>query len=207
MDGYETSQKIGEKYSHDERPKIIAMTANAMQGDKEKCLDAGMDDYISKPIRINELYNVLKKWGDIIYGEKDKQLKKDEDKKEALKLIDESKIEIIQDFESDDDLEFFVELLDIYINDFPQTISHLKNSLVEKNSKQLLFYSHKLKGSSTTLSIDRITETCIKLEGQARADKFDNYTENLFDDLVKSFDIVLKELELLKEKYSHMTFN
>jgi PAS domain S-box-containing protein len=207
MDGYETSQKIVEKYSHDERPKIIAMTANAMQGDKEKCLDAGMDDYVSKPIRVNELYKVLKKWGNIIYGEKDKLLQKEENKKEALKLIDENKIEIIHDFQSDEDLEFFVELLDIYINDFPQTISHLKNSLVEKNSKQLLFYSHKLKGSSTTLSIDSITETCIKLEEQARANKFDNYTENLFDDLVKSFDIVLKELESLKEKYRHMTFN
>ena len=206
MDGYETSENILKRYSQDERPKIIAMTANAMQGDKDKCLDAGMDDYISKPVRVDELYNVLKKWGEIIYEEKDKKLKKEE-KNKSQKLIDENKIEIIQDFQSDEDLSFFVELLDIYINDFPQTLKHLKNSISDKNQKQLIFYSHKLKGSSLTLGIDKITKICNKLEEQAKIGSFNKTTENLFEDLVKNFDKVLKELETLKEKYNHMSFN
>ncbi len=207
MDGYETSDKILKKYSQDERPKIIAMTANAMQGDKDKCLDAGMDDYISKPIRVEELYAVLKKWGEIIYEERDNELKKDEDKKKLPKLIDENKIEIIQDLQSEEDVLFLLELLDIYIKDFPQTIAHLKNSLVEKDLKHLLFYSHKLKGSSLTLGIDAITELCIKLEEKAKLDEFDNSIETLFEDLVSKFESILKELELLKGKYSHMSFN
>ena len=207
MDGYETSGKILKRYSQDERPKIIAMTANAMQGDKDKCLDAGMDDYISKPVRVEELYAVLKKWGEIIYEERDKELKKEEDKKKSPRIIDENKIEIIQDLQSEEDVLFFIELLDIYIKDFPQTIAHLKNSLVEKDLKHLLFYSHKLKGSSLTLGLDAITEICIKLEGKAKSDKIDNSTENLFEDLVSKFETILKELESLKEKYSHMSFN
>jgi PAS domain S-box-containing protein len=61
MDGLEASRQICARWPRDQRPKIIAMTANAMQGDREMCLAAGMDDYISKPIRIAELAAVLER--------------------------------------------------------------------------------------------------------------------------------------------------
>ncbi len=60
MDGYEATRQIRQKWPKD-GPKIIAITAYALQGDKEKCLEAGMDDYISKPVKMNELANVLNK--------------------------------------------------------------------------------------------------------------------------------------------------
>jgi len=59
MDGLEATRIICKKIPAEKRPHIIAMTANAMQGDKEKCIKAGMHDYISKPININELTQVL----------------------------------------------------------------------------------------------------------------------------------------------------
>ncbi len=58
MDGLEASRQLNSNYG-DTRPKIIAMTANAMQGDREMCLDAGMDDYIAKPIRVDRLVEAL----------------------------------------------------------------------------------------------------------------------------------------------------
>jgi CheY-like chemotaxis protein len=61
MDGLEASRRICAKWPRDQRPAIIAMTANAMQGDREMCLEAGMDDYVSKPIRPDELAKALKK--------------------------------------------------------------------------------------------------------------------------------------------------
>lgn len=64
MDGYEATRLIKERWGKD-GPTIIAMTANAMQGDKEKCLAAGMDDYISKPLRLEDIVNVLVQWGEI----------------------------------------------------------------------------------------------------------------------------------------------
>jgi CheY-like chemotaxis protein len=64
MDGYEATRLIKERWRKD-GPIIIAMTANAMQGDKEKCLLAGMDDYISKPLRLEDIVNVLVQWGEI----------------------------------------------------------------------------------------------------------------------------------------------
>ena len=59
MDGLEASRRINAQWSSDKRPRIVAMTANAMQGDREMCLEAGMDDYLTKPIRVDHLVDAL----------------------------------------------------------------------------------------------------------------------------------------------------
>ena len=59
MDGFEASRQITTRWPVGKRPRIVAMTANAMQGDRELCLAAGMDDYVSKPIRVDELVAAL----------------------------------------------------------------------------------------------------------------------------------------------------
>jgi CheY-like chemotaxis protein len=59
MDGLEASRQINARWANPQRPRIIAMTANAMQGDREMCLAAGMDDYLTKPIRVERLVEVL----------------------------------------------------------------------------------------------------------------------------------------------------
>ncbi len=59
MDGLEATRHLCEDISADRRPRFIALTANAMQGDREMCLEAGMDDYLSKPIRVDELVTAL----------------------------------------------------------------------------------------------------------------------------------------------------
>jgi len=63
MNGYEATSIIVERRK-DKRPIIIAMTANAMQGDKEKCMEVGMDDYITKPMKVEDLIKVIQFWGD-----------------------------------------------------------------------------------------------------------------------------------------------
>ena len=70
MNGYEATEIIVEHRKED-KPIIIAMTANAMKGDREKCVEVGMDDYITKPMRVNDLIKVIQFWGD-------KQFKKTE---------------------------------------------------------------------------------------------------------------------------------
>lgn len=59
MDGLEATKAICKRWSSDEKPKIVALTAYALEGDRERCLEAGMDDYISKPVKIVDLERVL----------------------------------------------------------------------------------------------------------------------------------------------------
>jgi CheY-like chemotaxis protein len=59
LDGFEASREINRRWPGGQRPRIVAMTANAMQGDRELCVAAGMDDYVAKPIRVEELVGAL----------------------------------------------------------------------------------------------------------------------------------------------------
>jgi CheY-like chemotaxis protein len=59
MDGLEAARVITTRWAREQRPWIVAMTANAMQGDREECLAAGMDEYVTKPIRVERLVEAL----------------------------------------------------------------------------------------------------------------------------------------------------
>jgi len=59
LDGLDATRQICARHPADCRPRIVAMTANAMQGDREMCLEAGMDDYLTKPIRVDQLVKAL----------------------------------------------------------------------------------------------------------------------------------------------------
>jgi len=59
MDGLDATRQICAKWEPQARPRIVAMTANAMQGDRDMCLAAGMDDYLTKPIRVERLVEAL----------------------------------------------------------------------------------------------------------------------------------------------------
>src|SRR5205823_6412361 len=63
MDGLEATRAIQQRWRAEQRPRIIAMTANAMQGDREECLAAGMDDYLTKPIQVKALQEALERAG------------------------------------------------------------------------------------------------------------------------------------------------
>ena len=66
MDGLTAARRICRDWAREKRPRMIAMTANAMQGDRAICLDAGMDDYISKPVTVDELRAALQRWGQLV---------------------------------------------------------------------------------------------------------------------------------------------
>jgi signal transduction histidine kinase/DNA-binding response OmpR family regulator/HPt (histidine-containing phosphotransfer) domain-containing protein len=70
MDGLEATRILRRTWLGEDRPRIVALTANALQGDRELCLEAGMDDYLSKPIYLEELQAVLERWGRWIHANK-----------------------------------------------------------------------------------------------------------------------------------------
>ncbi len=204
MDGYEATKKIINELQADKRPKIIAMTANAMQGDKEDCLAAGMDDYISKPIRIDELQFALTKWSGIIDQQRGELISKTKKEKTAAKIIDEEKITFLNDIQTESDIDFLIELFGIYITELPKNIANIISAVENKDSKSLQFSAHKLKGSSVTLGVDFVSELCHDLETAAREGKFDEVTKNMSNKLVQKLEIIIKELEFIREKYTKL---
>ena len=61
MDGYEAARQLRKRWTEIDRPRIIAMTGNAMHGDRERCLNVGMDDHVTKPVRIEDLRKSLER--------------------------------------------------------------------------------------------------------------------------------------------------
>ncbi len=199
MDGIETSRLIINAIPREKQPIIIAMTANNIEEHKEACLAAGMSDFIQKPMLQEVLRDCLMKWGEIAVNEKNKI-----NKLPRPSIINEEKITFLQDVHSNEDAAFLIELLDVYINELPKTISKILNAIENENSKELLFNSHKLKGSSLTLGMDIISEISVKLENAAKAGIFNEAVQKLGDELSQKVEIVGKELEIIRKKYNKL---
>lgn len=204
MDGMEASRRLVKTYSADVRPKIIAMTANAMQGDREKCIAAGMDDYIAKPIRIEEIQFMLEKWGNKILSSRDNLIQKLKKTKLVTSIIDESKIQFLNDIQSEDDLIFFSELIDIYLTETPKILDKIKQTTENKEKAGLTFAAHKLKGSSVTLGVLKMSDLAHELEIIALNEDFDE-SKIIYNKMLETFDKLIDELKLLKDKYSNFS--
>ncbi|NWF90092.1 MAG: response regulator, partial [Ignavibacteriaceae bacterium] len=181
-------------------PKIIAMTANAMKEDKDKCLKAGLDDFISKPIRMEELQAMIEHWGGVI------KLGHESGSKTNLpastdNIVNEAELHFIKDIQSESDANFFGELLDVYITELPKMISQISLANASGDHKTLYFYSHKLKGSSMTLGVNTIAKACEELETLAKNQQINDKTKDLATELVNKFEQVIQDLEVIKEKY------
>lgn len=208
MDGLEASKIIKSKYDNRKVPKIIAMTANAMSGDRESYINAGMDDYVSKPVNGEELKSIINKWIVVIKGERETNIQLLKTVSSAsTHYLKENKITFLQEAETESDLEFFRELIDIYIRDIPRNIENIKNALQEKNSEHLRFYIHKLKGSILSLGLDYEESECKMIEDLIINENLNDTLSAQIDKLEDKFNAIVEELLLLKLKYDKSKLN
>jgi CheY-like chemotaxis protein len=117
LDGLEASREINRRWPEERRPRIVAMTANVMQGDRELCAAAGMDDYVSKPIRVDELVAALERcpW-------------RPEAGAPAAAVIDRTAFERLTATMSG---EFVAELIDTFVEDGRELLATLRRALAE----------------------------------------------------------------------------
>ena len=188
MDGYIATKEIRriEQRSGGHVP-IIAMTANAMKGDREKCLTAGMDDFIPKPIIEKDLFEVLGRWISI-EGHKILEPVADlarpgiVDKNKGAPGTRES-VEgydlgpILDKFENDK--AFFHELAEIYITDTPQSIKQLRHSLKHNDAATVEREVHKLKGSSGNFGVRGLYNLFVQLQELVKQNKLGEAAEVL----------------------------
>ncbi|MBE9175152.1 response regulator [Synechocystis salina LEGE 06155] len=197
MDGLTATRAICQLYSPAKRPKIIAMTANAMVGDRELCLEAGMDDYIPKPIRLEQLASTLKRYhksNQVIASKqpdainyqtiKTKSSDPAKDSVKSVKIVEESSSQPVLDFnalqgtikqlQASGGKDDFKKLLEIYYLDSAPLVAMVVESLKNKDLDKLVFAAHSLKSSSGIFGAKKLFDLCNLLEKIGRSGQTEN---------------------------------
>jgi len=167
MDGLEAARQICQRWPEERRPRIIAMTGNALVGDREKCLQAGMDDYISKPIRVGELQSALERWGRTKTRKSDTAFMQRLRSGPADNLLDQLVILELRNMPPSEGVSMLRELVDLFLESAPQRIAQISQSI--NDGPMLAFHAHALKSMGLNLGAKRIVELSQKLEDLGRA--------------------------------------
>ena len=154
MDGFEATAAIRRREEgNGKRIRIVAMTAHAMKGDRERCLAAGMDDYISKPIAVDELVKVTEGLGN---GPR----KSDTTNDSSPEIFD--RAAALARVGNDEALLF--DLAKMFSTEIPKRLSAVRDALEKKDAEGLRRAAHSMKGSLSAFAASRATETAARLE-------------------------------------------
>ncbi|MDX9754288.1 MAG: response regulator [bacterium] len=167
MDGYTATAKI-RQLQKDKPVPIVAMTAHAMKGDREKCLQAGMDDYISKPVKLDALAQVIEK---ITHLSHTTGSQSDCSERESEMGLD-SRFEMI-DMEAmldrvDGDKEIIQEIAKIYIEEAPSMLEKVREAVAQQDPKALEHHAHTLKGVVSNFAAETARRLSLELEEMGR---------------------------------------
>ncbi|MDZ7962559.1 MAG: ATP-binding protein [Aulosira sp. DedQUE10] len=176
MDGLTASQHICQEWTPQNRPRLIALTASAMWGDRENCLASGMDDYLAKPIRIAELMRVLKRCQPLSAVEKEienqEKIPIDPTALENIRRMAEFNTEV-------DSKEFVLEIIDYYLDDAPKVLQNMRIALSQGNFKSLRLAAHTFYSTSATLGAMTLASHCAELEVVAAVGELEKAAERI----------------------------
>jgi len=200
MGGYDATRALR---NNGVKTPVVALTANAMKGDDQKCLDAGLDDYMSKPIKRDKLTEILTKYlskesesvMDKIDSAKDQleqigQMCSDSSSDSSQENIAESPIEWDFVMETCGDEEIAEVIAESFVSDAPEMLQALRDAIDAGNAKDILLYAHKIKGSGLNIGAKKLGEKAAPVEDAG--DKGDVKTaSDLFDAVETEFDKVI----------------
>ncbi len=187
MDGLEAARRITERWPREKRPRLIAMTAYALEGDRERCLEAGMDDYISKPIRVEELVRSLEQVGKTPegpHGELARGMRRHDVPVEVTParmmepsraVVDRSVLDSLRAVLRGD-LE---EVVGIFLENSTKLLAEMDQALAQQDAAALEHAAHTLKSSSATFGALRLSEISRELELKGRQGQLGGAQEKL----------------------------
>jgi two-component system, sensor histidine kinase and response regulator len=201
MDGYESTRQIRllEKQApltsdQTKHIHIIAMTANALQGDREKCLAAGMDDYISKPVLLTELEAALNRAVEILSPREPLT-----PAAPAPDILDPVVLAGLRDLRQPGEPDPLAEVADLFLEDTPARLLQLHTHLTGADTAALSSSAHSLKGSASNLGARHLAALCLSLEKQARENNLAG-AKLLLDQVEQEFKRVKQALEWEKTR-------
>ncbi len=193
MDGYEATQRIRDPRSNvrNHRIPIIAMTANALSGDREICLNAGMDDYIAKPIIPQILIEKINTWAS---GNAKSNSASEPPSAETDQGVDTALFNYAVVLERVmGDQELLKNILGIFIDEFPNQVSLMKQALAANDLARVKFRAHSIKGSSANVGATHLKTIALQIEEAAKANTASAITA-LISDLEINFQKVKSEI-------------
>jgi len=185
LDGLDATHRICERWPLGSRPHIIAMTANALPEDREACFAAGMNDYVAKPIRADELAVALKRarLRNTAAGSA-----------ETRPSLDAGALQNLRDLGGDD---FLLEVVEAFLTDAPALIASLRSSLEQQNGEELRRAAHTLKSNGATLGAEEFAELCRTVEQQVKAGRLEDLSQ-LVDRIEREFPPLRDALNSLR---------
>jgi CheY-like chemotaxis protein len=178
MDGYEATAEIRRREGSARHTPVIAMTADAMQGDREKALAAGMDDYIAKPVRREELDSVLGRWIP----------------EQGPPTLDLSVLESRRGPQEDGEPDKLARIVGLFIDDVPLRLQELRLAAQRGESQEVEETAHMLKGGSGYMGATRMAEICAEIQALGASGELIRVPE-LLDALEAEFERICPALE------------
>ncbi len=198
LDGYATTRRLREIESTGGQPRtpVIALTANALSGDAQMCLDAGMDGYLSKPFSVDELYVMLKPYdrkhsaGSRAPGS---SAPAGAGSKVTATILDEQALRQIRSLRQPGGPDLLKKIVDLYISNSRTLIETLRDSIIRGDASGVAQAAHSLKSSSANVGATALRELCAQLEDTAKTGKLDSAWA-LLDRMVEEHSRVLLAL-------------
>jgi two-component system, sensor histidine kinase and response regulator len=194
MDGWEATRSIRakEKMTGGHIP-IVAVTAHAMKGDEDRCRQAGMDHYLTKPLRTHELFAILEK---IPNAAESIARHRESDPK----VPSESSVDLVGVLERlEGDRALFDELTHLFEEDSPKNIEGMRRAIILQDAKGLEYHAHTLKGSSSNLGALAVSFAAGEIERLAASGNM-NIVGDQFRVLQEEIERLFSELEVLREQ-------
>ena len=191
MDGLEATRMIRETEGTNQHTPIIAMTAYALQGDSQRCLEAGMDDYVSKPLDTRRLLKVMRKWAlehnDLIPASTN------------IETIHLSSTDEVLDLKSalprfSNDVQFYKSLLDEFIDTIPERVDEFRKLYHDKNWKLLADQSHNLKGVAANFGVMKISGIARRIDAYTQEEHYQSISE-----MINEIELSIDELKIARD--------
>lgn len=200
LDGYAAASEIrrreNEEGSEHHTP-IIAMTANALQGDREKALEAGMNDYVSKPVASDVLDETLKRWVSQVSPEAPgPRANGSADSRNGEAVLDPAVLEGLRELQQDGEPDILEELFGMFLEDAETQISKLEEAVGSGDPSTVLRAAHTLKGSNGNIGAHGVSRVCAGLEEAERSENLDK-AKGLLRPLKEEFLSVRSALDML----------